>query len=155
MVNEEGKQDRKLTAFARQQEALRLRGQGKSYDVIALTLGYANRAGAYKSVKSAMTKAKREGVAELRILEDRRLDDLQDAVWPLAMKGKPGSVRAALAILERRARLWGLDAPGRLEVGRLLQSEDWARVREAITGALEPWPEATAAVIEALRGVGE
>ena len=155
MANEAGKHDRKLTAFQRQQEALELRGRGKSYDEIAAALGYKNRAGAFKSVKSAMTKLGRESVAELRTLEDRRLDDLQDAVWPAAMKGKPGSVRAALAILERRARLWGLDAPGRLEVGRLLQSEDWARVREAITGALEPWPEATAAVIEALRGVGE
>ena len=79
MANEEGKQDRKLTAFERQQRALELRGQGKSYEHIASALGYANRAGAYKSVKSAMTKAKREGVAELRTLEDRRLDDLQDA----------------------------------------------------------------------------
>ena len=151
MANEGRQQDRKLTVFQRQQEALELRGRGKSYDEIAVALGYKSRSSAFKSVKSAMTKLGRESVAELRTLEDRRLDDLQDAIWPMAMKGKPGSVRAALAVSESRRRLWGVDAPSKIEIGRFAETESWRQISEAIKQGLEPYPEAAAAVAGLLR----
>jgi len=148
-------QDKKMTAFERQQEALRLRAQGKNYDDIAAALGYASRAGAFKSVKSAMQRCQHEGVVEMRTLELARLDALLEGVWSNATSGDPKAINAALRIAERRASLLGLDAPSRLEISRLLESSGWARVRSAVTSALEPWPEAARAVAAALTEVQE
>lgn len=47
-----------------------------------------------------------------------RLDALQAAVWPQAMAGETKSVEAALKVIDRRARLLGLDA----ESGSITQS---------------------------------
>lgn len=43
------------------------------------------------------------------------LDDLLEAVWDDAMEGDVRSVAQALAIIDRRTRLLGLDAPSRQE----------------------------------------
>lgn len=52
--------------------------------------------------------------AELRALESQRLDKLQSAVWVQALTGHPDSVRTVLSIMERRARIFGLDRPVQL-----------------------------------------
>ena len=85
--------------------------------------------------------------------ESERLDRLLDGVWAKATKGQTPAIRAAIALMERRARLWGLDQPTKLEIGRLLESSDWIMVRDRIKTALEPFPEALQSVIEALRGI--
>ena len=47
----------------------------------------------------------------LRDLEARRLDQLQLALVPGIKVGDPRAILAAVRIMERRARLFGLDAP--------------------------------------------
>jgi len=53
---------------------------------------------------------------ELITAEVRRCDRLLNAVWNEAMDGKLTSIDRALKIMERRARLLGLDAPMRQDV---------------------------------------
>jgi hypothetical protein len=57
-----------------------------------------------------------EEVQQLRVLESQRLDALLEAVWPQAAQGHLPAVDRAVRILERRARLLGLDAPQQSEV---------------------------------------
>lgn len=47
--------------------------------------------------------------AELVRLEEARVDALQDGIWDRARGGEPRAVEVALKVLERRARLKGLD----------------------------------------------
>ncbi len=56
------------------------------------------------------------GVTEMRKLENERLDALLLAVWPAAKRGDVASVNAALRIMDRRAKLNGLDRPTVLHV---------------------------------------
>jgi len=68
---------------------------------------------AYKACARALREisARTGETAELlRRLEVERLDSLWAAAFPGALKGDPATVRACLAIMERRARLLGLDA---------------------------------------------
>lgn len=93
-----------------------MRRDGLQYDDIAAQLGYASKAGAWKAVTTALKRREAEAVDELRQLEGMRLDALQAAVWPAAMAGDVQAVRAVVTISERRARLFGLDAPTRNEL---------------------------------------
>jgi uncharacterized protein YicC (UPF0701 family) len=48
-------------------------------------------------------------------MELDRLDRLQRAAWATAMQGNPKAILSILKIMERRAKLIGLDAPQRLQ----------------------------------------
>ncbi len=93
--------------------ALELRKAGATYDEIARRLGYSNRSAARRLVVRALDRTVSEPANELRTLECARLDALLQALWPKAMEGNPRSVEVALQVMERRARLLGLDAPPR------------------------------------------
>lgn len=93
----------------REGQALELRRAGLTYDAIAERLGFANKGGAYKAVKRALQRTLQEPADELRALEVDRLDRLQAAIWPKAMRGDTAAVDRVLRIAERRARLLGLD----------------------------------------------
>ena len=64
---------------------------------------------------SALKQTLQEPADELRKLELERLDKLLLGVWPQAVRGNQGSVDRALRIMERRAKLLGLDAPVKSE----------------------------------------
>jgi hypothetical protein len=66
-------------------------------------------------------------------LEEARLDDLQDGIWGRALTGDPRAVEVALKILERRARMLGLDFADMIS-GRLAEVEE-AKIR-VMAGAL-------------------
>ena len=100
---------RQVDALDRQIKALELRASGMRYQDIADKLGYKTPGGAYKAVKSALIKTLREPADELRNLEVERLDALLIDLWP--NKHKPIYTDRILRIMERRAKLLGLDAP--------------------------------------------
>lgn len=104
-------QQQQLSAVEKQCKALELRKQGKSYIEIATAVGYRKASGAHAAVKSALHKTLTEPADELRVLEAERLDALLAAVWEKAKNGDPKAVDNALRIMERRAKLLGLDAP--------------------------------------------
>ena len=107
---------RLISATERQRLALELRKAGATYESIARELGYRNRAGSAAAVKTALQKMLQQPAEEVRTLEVARLDALLLAMWRQAQQGNQGAVDRCLRIMERRARLLGLDAPTRADV---------------------------------------
>jgi hypothetical protein len=93
--------------------AVRLRLGGHTFDEIAVKLGYTHRSAAAKAVGRAMAATIQEPTDELRRIEVERLDAMLKALWPAAQAGKWLAVDRILAVMDRRARLLGLDAPQR------------------------------------------
>lgn len=110
----------RVRARMREMEALALRAEGLSYAKIASRMGVSS-ATAYKWVKKALGRLQEKLAERAELvwrLELERLDELQAALWGKAQDGDVKAVMAILRIMERRAKLYGLDAPDRLEVQR-------------------------------------
>jgi hypothetical protein len=101
----------------REHQAVQLALAGATFDQIAQQVGYANRSAAWKAVQRALARVEAHDVGSLREVEGARLDRLQVAVWPAALRGEVKAATVVLRIMERRARLLGLDAPLRADVG--------------------------------------
>jgi len=153
-MSESKTSQRRVAATKRQAAAMELRGKGYTFEKIAEELGYRGPSGAFRAVSAGLSKTLREPASSLRVLESERLDRLLEGVWKKAAAGNVQGVRAVLAILERRAKLWGLDAPTRYELAQVLASEDAVKMFGTVKAALEPWPEAQAAVVAALKDAG-
>lgn len=106
----------KVAVLDRQRKALQMRRDGADFDAIAEACGYSNRSGAYKAVMTALKKMMREPADELRSLELDRLDRLYTQMARKAEGGDEKAVDRCLRIMERRARLLGLDAPVKQDV---------------------------------------
>jgi preprotein translocase subunit SecD len=117
-------QSRRVAAHDRQLRALELRKAGATYQVIAEQLGYAQAKGAYKAVASALKLTLREPAEELRELEVARLDAMLLVLWRRVQAGDEKAVDRVLRIMERRARLLGLDAPTNTKVELTLEDID-------------------------------
>jgi hypothetical protein len=99
-------------------KALDLRIAGATYRQIAAQLGVREFA-AFHDVQDELGRLDPviKGRAErLRELEMARLDRLNVALAPGIKAGQPGAIFAAVKVMERRAKLCGLDAPTKLEV---------------------------------------
>ena len=104
---------RRITAAERRAQALDLRLAGYSFEAIGQQLGISKQA-AYKHVSTALETLHTQtdnSAEQLRALELERLDALLKGCWTAASAGDPESTRVALKVLERRAKLLGLDAP--------------------------------------------
>lgn len=86
-----------------------MRIAGASYEAIAQELGYRSRSGAYQAVMTALKRTLQEPANELRTLEVRRLDEMLADLW--GKRKQPLVADRILRIMERRAKLLGLDAP--------------------------------------------
>jgi hypothetical protein len=109
--------------------ALRLRASGAGYDAIGRQLGVSTPT-AWRCVQAALDEIRSEPAPELIELECARLDRMLVAIWPLAIghtetlpsgreKRHAPSVEAidrVLKIMQRRARMLGLDAPTKKEI---------------------------------------
>lgn len=100
----------------RQLQAVDMQIRGLSFQEIADALGYADRAAAHNAYTAGLKLLPEvdDREAMLRV-EAARLDALLGAQWPKAMKGDSEAARTVLAIMQRRAKLFGLDAPTKLE----------------------------------------
>ena len=105
----------RIAQAERRTQYVNLRKEGYTYEHIAAQFGVTRQA-VYSGVKKALDKQQAESVGELRALENERLDDLLRAIYAEALKGDLGAIDRILRIMERRARLWGLDAPVRQEL---------------------------------------
>jgi len=99
----------------REIKVLDLRRAGLTWQRIAEEVGYADHTGAYAAYKRAIKRTMQQPADELRTQEVDRLDRLQVAVWPSAMKGDTRAVLTIIRLMERRARLLGLDKPIKIE----------------------------------------
>jgi hypothetical protein len=95
----------------REHDAVQLALAGATYQQIADQLGFSSRGNAWRTVQRVLARVDAEDAAALRTVEGGRLDRMQTAVWANAVKGDVKAVGAVLRIMERRARLFGLDAP--------------------------------------------
>ena len=97
-------------------EALKYRSRGYTYQQIADTMG-CSKPTAFARVKRALAAIPAEAVDEYRRLEGERLDNLLAIATHQAMTKKSlFAIDRCLAIMDRRAKLLGLDAPVRTEV---------------------------------------
>lgn len=101
------KTQRQVERATRKQEALTMRLAGVRIDRIAQLMGVHRRTVSLW-IADAIRDIPREEADELRLLESTRLDALQQAVWTDAMRGEPRAVDRVLAIMDRRARYFGL-----------------------------------------------
>lgn len=96
-------------------QALELRKAGISYDLIAQRLNYSNRTAAYRAVSRLLEATEKEASNDLREVELRRLDDLFLSVYQKARNNNDPlqlqAVDRCLRIMERRAKIAGIDAP--------------------------------------------
>jgi hypothetical protein len=101
--------ERRIRARERATQAVQLRLAGLTFQEIADQLEYASRATAYKATIRALDQAAREPVERLREIENARLDAMQAGAWTKALAGDNAAIKTVLLIMERRARLNGLD----------------------------------------------
>jgi hypothetical protein len=93
------------------QQALELRVTGTTYVEIGRTLRLSTTR-AYQLVRAGMNEVNaelKETAAQLRQMELERLDAIHAAHWP--KRENPRNAEIILRVMERRARLLGLDAP--------------------------------------------
>src|SRR5438874_1736904 len=102
---------RLLVAAEHRETVLKLRKEGRPYKEIAQQVGL-SRVRCYQIVKRELARIAavcREEAEEVRDLELSRLDALQVGLWERAVGGDIKAVEAVLKLMERRARLLGLD----------------------------------------------
>jgi Homeodomain-like domain len=97
-------------------KALDLRIAGATYRQIGAQLGVSEST-AYQDVQEELGRldtVATKKAERLRDLEARRLDVLTVALAPGIRNGEPRAIVAAVRVMERRARLFGLDAPQKI-----------------------------------------
>ena len=125
----------------REVKVLELRRAGLTWQNIAKEVGYADPTGAYAAYKRAVKRVLQEPADEVRQQELDRLDRLQVAVWPRAMKGDDRAINTILRLMERRAKLLGLDAAQKVQAevttfdGHRDIDAEIERILEVIRGA--------------------
>lgn len=79
-------------------------------------------------------------IQQARTMQLARLDELLTAMWATAMKGSHHAMDQVLKILDRQAKLQGLDAPIRVDIEhrvRQLARESGLDEEEAVLAAMQ------------------
>jgi hypothetical protein len=100
---------------SKEAKVLELRRAGFTFQRIAEEVGYATPSGAQRALERIMTRNVPQAPEEFRWQELDRLDRMQVALWPRAMKGDDRAIGTIVRLMERRARLVGIDAPQRIQ----------------------------------------
>jgi len=108
-----------------------LRIQGFTFDQIAADVGFNGPSGAWQAYERIKNDMIFESVDEARKLELMRLDELQFSLWDRAINGDLPAANCVLKIMDRRAKLLGLDKPEKVEVNK------WDFTGEDIEGEVQ------------------
>lgn len=103
-----------LATVEKMQQAAQLRAAGLSYREIGKQMNL-DFTWVRELVVRALEEAKYEAADVMRTQEGMRLDRLQRSLWPAALSGDVAAARAVLGVMERRAKLFGLDSPVKVE----------------------------------------
>lgn len=150
----------------RRAQLIKLRRTGMRFeDPQILALGYPNRGSASKDFHRALAERREEQHAEASVYrqeENERLDALLEAVWPRATTPHPvydregdevaneidlKAVDTVLKLMDRRAKLMGLDMPIKAELsgpggtGIPIGPVGLAQLRDLIDAAGDPDPD--------------
>lgn len=101
---------RRVKSRERMTRALNLRASGATYQAIADDLDI-TAPSAHALVQKALHEIPAEAVDELRRVELGRLDQMLLGIWTEATSGNLNAIDRAVKLMERRAKLAGLDAP--------------------------------------------
>ncbi len=107
-----------IKAHQSRRTAMELRTQGKTYREIGDEMGVCMQE-AHRLVKSAIDRVVKkldESADTYRVLQLDRIDKLIDASWGMAMEGSPQHIVVIIKLLERQAKLTGIDQPETFEV---------------------------------------
>ena len=105
----------------RAEAAVAMRIAGAAYSEIARTLDFTSAHQARMSVEATLAAtAGGNDREQLRFVEARRLERLLRSLWRKALDENHdehlAAIRTALAVIDRHARLYGLDAPAEMVV---------------------------------------
>lgn len=107
---------KKMNIGEKTRRAMALKIAGASYAAIAQQLGYSDPSSARKAVMRGMKYSLQENSAELRKIHYGRLEHMLMLLWPDVNQKDLPSMNAALAVMDRMERLYGLNAAERIEV---------------------------------------
>lgn len=100
--------------LAKEAEVVKLRRGGLTWDLIGERVGLSTQ-GAFYAYERALKRVVKEDVDAIRQVETERLDLAQSAIWGKVLQGDNASITNLLRIMERRAKLLGLDQPTRIQ----------------------------------------
>lgn len=103
-------------------KAAQLRAAGATFREVGEALGI-DHTWARTLVLRALESAKYEQADLMRTQEGMRLDRLQRAYWPQALNGDKHAAKIVLDVMRRRAILFGLNAPTKVEVSADVDAE--------------------------------
>lgn len=107
--------DKEVARAERRKRVLVARLRGDSFRTIAEREKISTST-AHADMSTALADIPRQEADELRQQEEERLNALQAAYWEAALSGNLEAADRVLRIIDRRARLLGLDAPQRMEI---------------------------------------
>jgi hypothetical protein len=113
---------RRLGILAKQMQALEYRKMGFTYQMIADELGYKTAQGASAAIMTAIELTLKEPVTAVLALELERLDALMAKPYQAALNGDLVALNSVLAIMNRRARYLGLDAPAKTTATTVIET---------------------------------
>lgn len=129
MSQTSGGDERRLTIAQKRDRALSLRLTGATYQAIADAMGV-NKSTVKRWIDTAIDGVDKENAKQLIALENERLNRAMRAIWPKVIDGQLGAVDRLVKLSERRARLNGLDAPQKVDLG--VPEVDLAQVAKEI-----------------------
>lgn len=116
LVNNPVAVKRSMSSAERTRRAMALKLAGASYSQIAQNLGYHDASGARKAVQRGMKNALHETSSELKKIHYGRLEHMLMLLWPDVNNRDLSSMNAALAVMDRMERLYGLNAAEKIDV---------------------------------------
>ena len=121
----------------RELKVLNLRLAGATWAEIAQAMGYAGPSSAYYTYQKAAERMIRPKLEEYRDLELDRLDRLQRGLWAKAVGGDPRAVDSVLRIIDKRAKLLGLDAPQNINLQAEVTTYDGSAIEQRTIEIIE------------------
>lgn len=98
-----------INAAEKAKLALSLRKQGYQLDEIAKQCGYADKSGAWRAIKRELDKLPTPNAAELRKVEEMRLDDAIKTIYKKVESGDLWAIDRFVALSKRRSEVTGMD----------------------------------------------
>jgi len=94
---------------------LELRRAGFTFQRIAEEVGYKQASGAQRAHERITARNAPQLPKEFVWQELDRLDRMQVALWPRAMKGDDRAINTIIRLMERRAKYLGIEAPTKIQ----------------------------------------
>ena len=116
LINNPVPLSRTMSSAEKTRRSLALKLAGASYAQIAQQIGYTDASGARKAVQRGMKSSLQENSSELKRIHYGRLEHMLMLLWPEVNTRDLPSMSAALAVMDRMERLYGLNAAEKIDI---------------------------------------